>query len=99
MISVSAAGVDCAFLAIVVAASLMLYVGHLGFYYDDYSVLERMRVSDDGSLLGLYDSVRPATGQRPLQALTFATLYWFFGTDALGYHIWNASLLVAIAAL
>ena len=99
MISTSAAGVDCAFLTIVVAASLMLYVGHLGFYYDDYSVLERMRVSDDGSLLGLYHAVRPATGQRPLQALTFATLYWIFGDDPLGYHVSNACLLVVVASL
>lgn len=95
----AAAAVDCAFLGVVTAASLMPYVGHLGFYYDDYSVLTRMSFSEDRSLLGLYDSVRSATGQRPLQALTFATLYWFFGADALGYHIWNAVLLVAIAAL
>jgi hypothetical protein len=99
MISVSAAGADCAFLTIVVVASLMLYVGHLGFYYDDYSVLERMRVSDDGSLLGLYHAVRPATGQRPLQALTFATLYRVFGDDPLGYHVSNACLLVVVAGL
>jgi hypothetical protein len=99
MISVAAAGVDCAFLTLVVAASLLLYVGHLGFYYDDYSVLERMRVSHDGSLFGLYDAVRPATGQRPLQALTFATLYWIFGEHPLGYHVANACLLVVVAAL
>jgi hypothetical protein len=99
MISVSAAGLDCAFLTIVVAASLMLYVRHLGFYYDDYSVLERMRVSHDGSLLGLYHAVRPATGQRPLQALTFATLYWIFGDEPLGYHVSNACLLIVVASL
>jgi dolichyl-phosphate-mannose--protein O-mannosyl transferase len=86
-------------LAVVNAASLLRYVGDLGFYYDDYSVLRRMSLSEDQSLLGLYDAVRPATGQRPLQAFTFATLYRFFGTDALGYHIWNAFLLVAIAVL
>lgn len=94
-----AAAVDCAFLGVVTVVSVLTYLPDLGFYYDDYSVVKRMWFSEDQSLLGLYDSVRPATGQRPLQALTFATLYWFFGTDALGYHIWNASVLVAIAAL
>lgn len=98
-ISVAAAAVDCAFLAVVTAASLLPYVGDLGFYYDDYTVLRRMSLSEDQSLFGLYDAVRPATGQRPLQAFTFATLYRFFGADPLGYHVWNAVLLVAIAAL
>ena len=81
------------------AVSLILYVGDLGFYYDDYSVLERMRSSDDQSLFGYYDAVRPATGQRPLQALTFAALYWLFGLDPLGYHVSNACLLFVVAGL
>ena len=98
-ISVAAAAADCVFLGIVVAASLLLYVRHLGFYYDDYSVLQRMSASHDGSLPGLYDAVRPATGQRPLQAMTFATLYWVFGDDSLGYHLANAGLLVVVACL
>lgn len=93
------AAVDCAFLAVIIAISLALYIRGLGFYYDDYSVLSRMTSSDDQSLLGTYHAVRPATGQRPLQALTFATLYRVFGTDALGYHVANAFLLVGVAAL
>lgn len=99
MISTAQAAVDCAFLGSVTTISLMLYVGHLGFYYDDYGVLERMSASHDHSLLGLYHSVRPATGQRPLQALTFATLYRAFGQDPLGYHVSNACLIVVVAAL
>ena len=58
-----------------------------------------MAFSSDQSLVGLYDSVRPATGQRPLQALIFATLYRLFGLDPLGYHLVNAGMLVAIAVL
>jgi hypothetical protein len=95
----SHAVVDCLFLAVVTALSMLTYVRGLGFYYDDYSVLYRMAFSDDQSLAGLYDAVRPATGQRPLQALTFATLYRFFGLDPLGYHVVNACLLVAVAVL
>lgn len=91
--------VDCLFLAVVTGVSMVTYVGGLGFYYDDYSVLYRMAFSSDQSLVGLYDSVRPATGQRPLQALIFATLYRLFGLDPLGYHLVNAGMLVAIAVL
>lgn len=93
------AAVDCAFLGFLIAISLVAYVNKIGFYYDDYSVLWRMTSADDQSLLGSYHAVRPATGQRPLQALMFAALYRLFGTEALGYHLANAGLLLAIAAL
>jgi hypothetical protein len=93
------AAVDCAFLAAVTAVSLLPYIRGLGFYYDDYSVLARMSAAHNSSLVGLYHAVRPATGQRPLQALTFAALYRVFGLHPLGYHIANACLLVAVAAL
>jgi hypothetical protein len=79
--------------------SLVLYVGHLGFYYDDYSILERMRASDDRSLLGLYHSVSAGISPRPVQATTFVLLYRLFGVDPLGYHVVNGFLLVAVAAL
>ena len=98
-IAATHAVVDCLFLTLVTAVSMLAYVRGLGFYYDDYSVLYRMAFSNDQSLVGLYDSVRPATGQRPLQALIFATLYWLFGLDPLGYHVANACLLVAVAVL
>jgi hypothetical protein len=98
-IAATHAVVDCLFLTLVSAVSMLTYVRGLGFYYDDYSVLYRMGFSDDQSLVGLYDSVRPATGQRPLQALIFATLYRLFGLDPLGYHVINACVLVAVALL
>ncbi|MDP9261152.1 MAG: hypothetical protein M3O89_04185 [Actinomycetota bacterium] len=98
-ISRRAAAFDCAFLGVVTAVSLVVYVGHLGFYLDDYATLERMHASPDHSLGALYHAVRPGTGQRPLQAVTFAVLYRLFGLHPLGYHLSNAALLVAIAAL
>jgi hypothetical protein len=88
---------DCAFLALAVIVSLVVYVWSLGFYLDDYSTLWRMNDSQDQSLFGLYDAVRPGTGQRPLQAGIFAFLYRLFGLDPLGYHLFNAALLVGIA--
>jgi hypothetical protein len=98
-IGVASAGLDCAFLTALLGISLLPYIRGLGYYYDDYSVLQRMDASPDQSLLGLYDSVRPATGQRPLQALTFATLYRLFGLHPLGYHVANACLLIGVAVL
>jgi len=98
-IAVMSAGLDCAFLAVVIAISTLPYVGGLGFYYDDYSVLEQLNAAHDHSLSGLYHAVRPLNGQRPLQSLTFATLYWLFGLNPLGYHLVNAFLLVAVACL
>lgn len=91
--------VDCSFLAAVVIVSLVLYVWDLGFYLDDYGTLWPMKASHDQSLFGLYDAVRPGTGQRPLQAGLFAFLYRLFGLDPLGYHLFNAVLLVSIAVL
>ena len=90
---------DCAFLAVLVAVSTLPYIGGLGFYYDDYSVLAQLNVAPDQSLVGLYDAVRPLNGQRPLQSLIFAALYRVFGLDPLGYHIVNVFLLVGVAWL
>ena len=90
---------DCAFLAIMSVLSLVLYVGRLGFYYDDYQLLERMGESGHQSVLGLYDAVSPGTGQRPLQALTYAVLYRLFGAEPLGYHVFNAIVFECIVEL
>jgi hypothetical protein len=91
--------VDCSFLAAAVIVSLVVYVWSLGFYLDDYATLWRMNASHDQSLFGFYDAVRPSTGQRPLQAGIFAFLYRLFGLDPLGYHLFNAALLISIAVL
>ena len=98
-IAVASATLDCAFLAAVIAISTLPYVRGLGFYYDDYSVLAQLDASHDHSLGGLYHAVRPLNGQRPLQSLTFAGLYWLFGLNPLGYHVVNLLLLVAVAWL
>lgn len=91
--------VDCFFLGAVVVLSTATYVGGLGFYLDDYTVLWRMNNARDQSLFGLYHAVYSGTGTRPLQAGLFALLYRLFGLDPLGYHLVNAALLVAIAVL
>jgi hypothetical protein len=98
-IAVASAGLDCAFLAAVIGISTLPYVRGLGFYYDDYSVLAQLNAAHDQSLMGLYHAVRPLNGQRPLQSLTFAALYWLFGLHPLGYHVVNALLFVVVAWL
>jgi hypothetical protein len=90
---------DCALLVAVTAISILPYVRGLGFYYDDYPVIERMHSATHQSLAGLYHSIRPLTGQRPLQALIYAVLYRLFGLHPLGYHVVNACLLAAVAVL
>jgi hypothetical protein len=99
MVWTSRAGFDCLFLSVVMAISLVPFIGRLGFYYDDYSALDRMAASHDQSIAGLFHAVRPAWGQRPLAALLSAVLYRFFGADPLGYHVVNACLLIAVALL
>lgn len=98
-IAVARAVLDCVFLAAVIGISTLPYVRGLAFYYDDYSVLAQLSSAHDQSLGGLYHAVRPLTGQRPLQSLTFAALDRLFGLNPLGYHIVNAFLLVAVAWL
>jgi hypothetical protein len=99
MIPTRNAVADCGFLSLVTIASIVLYVRELGFYYDDYSLLGRMHLSEDQSILGVYESVRPALGQRPIAAGIFALLYWLFGTEPLGYHVVNSGLLIVVAVL
>jgi hypothetical protein len=98
-ISAAAAAADCIFLTVATALSLVLYIGRLGFYFDDYGLLQRMGTARHGSLLSLYNAVSPGTGQRPVQALTYAVLYWLFGPHPLGWHIFNATVFVAAILL
>jgi hypothetical protein len=89
---------DCVFLVAVAAISLVPYVDRLGFYQDDYPLLGNMEASG-GSILDRYHAVRPALGQRSLAALMFAVLDWVFGPNALGWHVVNGILIVAVAVL
>jgi hypothetical protein len=90
--------IDCVFLAAVTAISLVPRIGLLGFYYDDYPLLAKMEASG-GSVLDRYHAVRPALGERSFAALLFAVLDWVFGPNALGWHVVNGLLIVAVAVL
>ena len=80
---------DCLFLLAAMVLSVAPYVGRLGFYSDDWSLIGWSRVSSDQSLPGLvrflYSS--PMVQMRPVQVAYQATQYWLFDSHPLGYHL------------
>jgi hypothetical protein len=95
-----AAHLDALFLTVVVVLSAALYIPGLGFYSDDWALIALMHQAADGSLAGLYESLRPTgIGTRPVQALWLAVLYSLFGVQPLGYHVANAVMLAVMAVL
>lgn len=88
---------DSIFLSLVVLISLLFYVGKIGFYSDDWSFLSNFTYSSNHSLWGLIQTATtPNTFMRPGQNILDAVLFWMFGTHPLGYHIFNAGLLLLI---
>jgi len=89
---------DCAFLALAVALSSVLYVPHLGSYSDDWNFLRIFHFSEDQSLPGLIRSfflTHPNTLARPVQALYFAVLFRLFELNPTGYHAINTAVLLS----
>lgn len=76
--------------------SLILYVGSLGFYSDDWSFLGSLSLSADRSLGGLVQSIySPNVQMRPVQLVYLAGLYQLFGERPLGYHWVNAVVFLS----
>ncbi len=92
--------IDSIYIGLTVIASVILYVGRIGFYSDDWSFLGNFHLSRDQSLWGLIQTATtPNTFMRPVQNIYDAVLYWLFGTQPLGYHLVNTTVLIAIAVL
>lgn len=86
---------DSLFLAAIVLLSSSLYVARLGFYSDDWFLLDKMSRAGSGSVPELFRSLHePQFAMRPGQLLCFATLYSFFGLQPLGYHLANSLTFV-----
>jgi hypothetical protein len=85
---------DCLFLCAVQLFFVVLYVSHLGFYSDDWTLLAIYTASPDQSPYGLfksvYTSIPGAHCCRPGLAAYLSVLYWLYGLNPLGYHITNA---------
>lgn len=93
-------GSDSLFLTFVVVLSSAAYLSGLGFYSDDWAWLGNASMSDDQSLLGIFDAIlSDNVRMRPLQFFYFAGLYKVFGLDPLGYHLVNMLVLAAGAVL
>ena len=88
---------DSIFLSVIVLFSVSLYINHIGFYSDDWSFLGNFVLSQDQSLWGLFQTAStPNTAMRPMQNFLDAFLYWMFGTNPLGYQVFNAFVLSSI---
>jgi hypothetical protein len=87
---------DCVFLAGLTALSSVFYVSRLGFYWDDWRLLQLLHFSSDQSLGGLMRALFtgwPDLRVRPVQALQLAVLYQLFGMKPLGHHLMNTAIL------
>jgi hypothetical protein len=93
---------DCLFLSLVIALSLVLYVRDLGFYSDDWAWLGWLSTSQDQSFSGLYNALytnEEVMHQRPVQIFLMAGLYWLFGLQPLGYHLFNGAVILSSTLL
>jgi hypothetical protein len=97
-----AALADCLFLGAATLLSLVLYVGKLGFYRDDWGFLRWLYTAPDQSIAGLYRALYSGDiiiRQRPAQVFLLAILYRLSGLNPLGYHLANAAILLITAIL
>jgi hypothetical protein len=80
-----------------VGMSLILYVGRLGFYSDDWSFIGNFSLSNNQSFLGLLQTATtPNTQMRPVQNIYDSILYLLFNVNPLGYHLVNALIIIAM---
>jgi hypothetical protein len=86
---------DSAFLVIVVASSAIPYISGLGFYSDDWPFLAAMTSAEKRSVWGIAHALQPDLRMRPVQVLTLALLFSWFGLHPLGYHVFNTAVLAA----
>ncbi len=82
--------------AAVTIISALPYLSHLGFYSDDWGLLARFSTSATQSFAAVVSDGFPA---RPIQGIYSLLLFRAFGLNPLGYHVVNAVVLAASAAL
>jgi hypothetical protein len=86
---------DTIALALAVLLSLAGYVGRLGFYSDDWAFFGRYATAHSPTIADYFAASFSAHhAMRPVQLWLCAFLYGLFGLDPLGYHLFNAVLIV-----
>lgn len=86
---------DTIALALAVLLSLAGYVGRLGFYSDDWAFIGRYATAQSATVAGYFEASYSAHhAMRPVQLWLCAFLYRLFGLEPLGYHLFNAALIV-----
>ena len=82
---------DCLFLIVVASLSMSNYICSLGFYSDGWALLYSMHFSPDQSFAGIFTAVNSSQDSeiRPIQFLSYASLYKLFALIPLGYHVLN----------
>lgn len=93
-----AQALDALCLALIIPASAVSYVFLLGFYSDDWAMVQGFR---EAELAGrpYWDQPFAQFAARPLQGLYLAALHGFFGVKPLGYHLVNTAVLSACVVL
>ena len=85
---------DVACLALVTILSAAPYITKLGFYSDDWALLETF--ASGRTSLG---EVVEDFAVRPLQGIYAATLFRLLGLEPLGYHLVNTAMIAVAVAL
>jgi hypothetical protein len=86
--------VDCLFLTLIVALSVLSYLLRLGFSSDDWTFLGYFQTNPDQSFLGLLGTENLLQMRsRPVQFVYLVSLYSCFGLAPFGYHLVNACVL------
>jgi len=93
---------DVAFVVLVAALPVVLFVPGLGFYVDDYVTLSYLTTADEQSYWSEYAELRDGdlkSRLRPLEYAVLTALYRLFGTNPLPQQIFMAALVPACAAM
>lgn len=74
---------------------------HVGFYLDDWVMLNYLSIAPDGffDAATFYFGIDPRVVNRPLEVVHFIAMFKMFGVKPLGYHVFNVVLEVISAWL
>lgn len=96
--STTAVWLDALCLIAITFASAAAYLGNIGFYSDDWTLIGGFHFAAQEGRLALAELAR-SYGPRPLHGLYTLLLYQLFGLHPLGYHLVNTAVIAACIAL